>query len=91
MGSEEPTQRGVWSRIGKRIAVRPRAVWIVTALLLLAGAAGMTQLHAHQMSSADAFVNKPDSVIGAELQAQYFPPSSGQSLDIIGNADKVDA
>ncbi|MEY9891327.1 RND superfamily putative drug exporter [Catenulispora sp. MAP5-51] len=91
VGSEEPTQRGVWSRIGKRIAVRPRAVWIVTALLLLAGAAGMTQLHAHQMSSADSFVNKPDSVIGAQVQAQYFPPSSGQSLDIIGNADKVDA
>ncbi|MBV9383209.1 MAG: MMPL family transporter, partial [Streptosporangiaceae bacterium] len=38
-GSAEPTTRGFWARIGRRIAVRPRAVWIGTVLVLGAMAA----------------------------------------------------
>ena len=30
-GSAEPTTRGFWARVGRRIAVRPRVVWITTA------------------------------------------------------------
>ncbi len=33
-GSPEPTQTGFWSRVGNRISVRPRAVWIGTAVIL---------------------------------------------------------
>ena len=33
-GSAEPTSRGVWSRVGQAISRRPRAVWLVTAILL---------------------------------------------------------
>src|SRR4029077_17814004 len=33
-GSAEPTSRGFWARTGRRIAVRPRVVWITTALIL---------------------------------------------------------
>src|SRR3954452_12687148 len=32
--SHEPTSTGFWARVGRSIAVRPRAVWIGTALLL---------------------------------------------------------
>ena len=45
-GSAEPTTRGVWARVGRSIAVRPRIVWITTAVVLgragpgLAGAEG---------------------------------------------------
>src|SRR6266566_10035819 len=45
-GSPEPTARGVWARIGRRIAVRPRVVWITTAVLLGAMALGLTGLKA---------------------------------------------
>ena len=31
---EEPTTRGFWARVGRRIAVRPWPVWVVTALIL---------------------------------------------------------
>ena len=33
-GSAEPTTRGIWARVGKAISRRPRAVWLVTAILL---------------------------------------------------------
>jgi len=38
--SPEPASRGIWSRIGQVISRRPREVWVVTAILLAAGAAG---------------------------------------------------
>ena len=72
-GSDEPTQHGVWARMGKRIAVRPRAVWVGTAVVLIALAGGVAELNAHQQTVAEQFVTKPASVTGAEVQAQYFP------------------
>ena len=33
-GSPEPTNRGFWAGVGRRIAVRPRVVWITTAMIL---------------------------------------------------------
>ena len=39
-GSEDPTSRGPWARIGTRIARHPRPVWIVTAVLLAVAVAG---------------------------------------------------
>src|SRR5690349_3712951 len=38
-GSSEPSSRGLWSRVGHAISRRPRAVWMVTAIVLTAGAA----------------------------------------------------
>ena len=40
-GSAEPSTRGVWSRVGQAISRRPRAVWLMTAILLAAGTAGL--------------------------------------------------
>jgi uncharacterized membrane protein YdfJ with MMPL/SSD domain len=33
-GSDEPTTRGFWAGVGRRMAVRPRTVWVTTAVLL---------------------------------------------------------
>ncbi len=35
-GSDEPTQTGLWARVGNRISIRPRVIWVGTA----GGAAG---------------------------------------------------
>jgi putative drug exporter of the RND superfamily len=34
LGSAEPTERGLWARIGVGVARRPRLVWVVTAVVL---------------------------------------------------------
>ena len=91
VGSEEPTATGVWARMGKRIAIRPRAVWVATAVVLVALAGGVTELNAHQQTVAEQFVTKPASVTGSEVQAQYFPSNSGQPLAVIGDAGQQDA
>ncbi|MFG2647466.1 MMPL family transporter [Streptomyces sp. NPDC048436] len=89
-GSDEPTERGVWAGMGRRIAHRPRLTWGITAVALAALALGLTQLRAEGLSNADSFTDKPDSIVGQELQAEYFPAGSGDPLVIVAAADRRD-
>ncbi|WP_327357503.1 MMPL family transporter [Streptomyces sp. NBC_01304] len=90
-GSAEPTVQGFWARMGQRISHRPRAVWAATALVLAALALGLTQLRTEGISNADAFTERPDSIIGQEVQAKYFPAGSGDPLVIVTDAGSADA
>ncbi|WP_307798506.1 MMPL family transporter [Streptomyces beijiangensis] len=90
-GSPEPTVSGFWARTGDRIALRPRAVWVVTALVLAGLSFGLLQLRADGIGNADAFTGNPDSVVGQKVQAQYFPAGSGDPVVVIANADQADA
>ncbi|MER6345800.1 MMPL family transporter [Streptomyces sp. NPDC001595] len=84
-GSEDPTERGVWARTGRRIAQRPRVVWGVTAVVLAVCSLGLLQLRAEGLSNADAFTDRPDSITGQEVSARYFPAGSGDPLVIVSN------
>jgi RND superfamily putative drug exporter len=84
-GSAEPTTRGIWARVGRRIAVRPRAVWIATCLVLGAMALGLTGLQAHGLTNAQSFRGTPDSVTGQAVLDQHFPGGSGAPVQVFGN------
>lgn len=88
-GSAEPTARGFWARTGRRIDRGPRAVWVVTALALAACAAGLVQLRADGIANADSFTDRPDSIVGQEVQARYFPAGSGDPLVVVANAGRA--
>jgi putative drug exporter of the RND superfamily len=85
VGSPEPTAGGLWARVGRAIAVRPRLTWMTTAVLLAAMAAGITGLNAHGLSTAASFRGQPESVAGAQVLARHFPAGSGQPVVVIGN------
>ncbi|MEU0587219.1 MMPL family transporter [Streptomyces sp. NPDC006132] len=85
LGSPEPTERGVWARMGRRIAHRPRMTWAVTALVLAVCSLGLIQLRAEGIGNADAFTGKPDSITGQEVSARYFPAGSGDPLVIVSD------
>ncbi|GGX08699.1 MMPL family transporter [Streptomyces lomondensis] len=85
LGSPEPTERGVWARMGRRIARRPRMIWAVTALVLAVCSLGLIQLRAEGIGNADAFTGKPDSITGQEVSARYFPAGSGDPLVIVSD------
>ncbi|WP_406089373.1 MMPL family transporter [Streptomyces sp. NBC_01013] len=87
-GSSEPTEHGVWARMGERLARRPRTIWVATALVLAALSLGLIQLRASGLSNADSFTGKPDSITGQEIQDRYFPGGSGNPLVIIAAADR---
>ncbi|MCX5046763.1 MULTISPECIES: MMPL family transporter [unclassified Streptomyces] len=84
-GSADPTERGIWARMGRRIARRPRMVWSITAAVLVALSLGLFQLRAAGIANADAFTNTPDSITGQKVSARYFPAGSGDPLVIVSN------
>lgn len=90
MGSEEPTRSGLWARAGTRIAKRPRAVWVTTAVVLGVLSLGLFGLKANGLTAAQGFTNTPDSVVGQQVAARYFPAGAGQPLVVIANAGAAD-
>ncbi|MFI6015248.1 MMPL family transporter [Streptomyces sp. NPDC051243] len=85
LGTENPDQRGIWARMGRRISHRPRTTWIATAIALAVCSLGLVQMRAEGLSNADAFTDKPDSITGQEVSARYFPAGAGDPLVIVTN------
>jgi len=89
-GSAEPTATGVWAKVGKRISVRPRAVWGVTAVVLAIAALGIFQLHASGLQAKDQFTKTVDSVVGEKvIEAHGFAGGAGEPVVVMANADKA--
>jgi RND superfamily putative drug exporter len=87
LGSAEPTERGLWARIGRRMARRPRLVWVVTAVVLGAMALGLTGLKANGLQNKDAFRTTQDSVSGEQVLARHFAAGAGDPVQVVGNPD----
>ncbi len=83
-GSAEPTSRGIWARVGRGIATRPRVVWVTTAVVLGAMALGLTGLKASGLTNAQAFRGHPDSVTGQTVLDQHFSGGGGQPVVVVG-------
>lgn len=88
-GAPDPTERGVWARMGRRIARRPRMIWGVTTAALALLSLGLIQMRAEGLSNADAFTDKPDSIVGQEVSERYFPAGSGDPLVVISNQEQA--
>ena len=90
-GSAEPTATGLWARTGRRIATRPRTVWIGTAAALVVMAIGSVDLDASGLTNKEAFRGNPDSVVGEAVLAKHFPAGSGAPVVVIADATQADA
>ncbi len=90
-GSPDHTEGGLWARVGRRIAVRPRTTWVVTALVLAVASLGMLQLDAQGLKNKDAYYGTPDSVVGEQVLARHFPAGSGQPVVVVAQRDKARA
>ena len=88
-GSAEPTTRGPWARVGQRDRRRPRAVWMVTAILLGAGALGLIGFRFGTLTLAESFRGTPPSITGEQVLAKYFPAGSGEPVDVISTASSA--
>src|SRR3984885_11728237 len=89
-GSAEPTARGFWAGVGRRIAVRPRVVWVTTAVILGILALGLTGLKASGLTAAESFVgHHPDSVVGQAVISQNFPAGAGQPVVVVSDVPQA--
>lgn len=89
-GDPQPAEDGVWGRVGRRIARRPRAVWAVTTLLLAVFTVGLVQLDANGLSDAEQFTTEQPSIVAEEKLADHFPGGAGAPVQVVVDAAHVD-
>jgi RND superfamily putative drug exporter len=88
-GSADHTETGLWARIGGRIARRPRIVWVVTSLVLVGLALGITALKTDGIANKDAFIGKTDAVAGQQAIGRHFDAGTGQPVVVIAKSARA--
>lgn len=80
--------RGVWHRIAKQLDRRPRLIWVVTALLLVACATGVLRLNAGGLTDGDMVLGRSvESRTGQQRLDEHFPGAVGSPAIILVDAD----
>ncbi|WP_308221192.1 MMPL family transporter [Isoptericola sp. S6320L] len=82
---------GVWSRVARFVGRHDRPVWIITALVLAAGAAFVPTLDADGTGDSEVFLTQVDSVDGEEALTRHFEGVSAQPVTVIAPAEDLDA
>jgi putative drug exporter of the RND superfamily len=82
-GSSEPTSSGLWARVGNRIAVRPRTVWIGTTVVLLVACLGLFKLDTGGLSSTEQYTKQFDSIKGQKLLAAHGMVDTSNPIMIV--------
>lgn len=88
-GTEEPTQSGLWARMGARISRRPRAVWVGTALALAAACLGLLALDAKGLSTEDSVTVEFDSVKAQKVLAGHGLTDNSNTIQVVANAGEM--
>ncbi|GAB2968549.1 MMPL family transporter [Nocardioides montaniterrae] len=87
--SVEPTESGLWARVGARISKRPRAVWLVTAVILSAACVGLTTLDTSGLTTKDSFTTKLDSVDAQQLLLEHGLGDSSNKVQVVADDSAV--
>jgi RND superfamily putative drug exporter len=89
-GSDEPTSRGLWAKVGNWIAPKPRRVWIITTLALGACALGVLTLNTNGLSTEDAYTKEFPSVTGQKVLSEHGLADSSTPVIVVANAEEAD-
>ncbi|MGW9157792.1 MMPL family transporter [Microbacterium sp. NPDC055665] len=80
---------GLWARLAGFIKRRPRVIWIVTTLVLVAGAAGVTQLDANGVPQSDLVLGASEARDGQVALGEHFPGGSGSPVYVVVDEDRL--
>jgi RND superfamily putative drug exporter len=80
---------GLWPRLAGIIKRRPRLIWIVTTLVLVAGAAGATQLNASGVPGSDLVLGSSQARDGQTALGEHFPGGSGSPVYVVVAEDSL--
>ncbi|PZR51964.1 MMPL family transporter [Xylanimonas oleitrophica] len=74
---------GLWARVARLVARRPRAVWVTTAAVLAVGCAGLTQLDASGVPQSQLVLGGSEARAGQEVLAEHFPAGAGSPAMVL--------
>ena len=90
-GSEEPTGRGMWAKVGSAIAPRPRRVWVVTTGLLLLACLGLFKLDPSGLAQDEQYTKEFDSIKGQSLLADHGLADTSNTVQVVTDTDQAPA
>ncbi|GAA2024766.1 MMPL family transporter [Yaniella flava] len=82
---------GLWPKVARQVQKRPRAIWIITTLVLLVGAAAATQLKADGVAQSDLVLGASEARDGQVALGEHFPGGSGSPIQVIASQDEQEA
>jgi len=85
-GSAEPTETGLWARVGDRVSVRPRRVWVVTTGLLLLACLGLFRLDANGLASDETYTKEFDSITGQQVLVDHDMVDQSNQLLVVADS-----
>ncbi|MFC7374428.1 MULTISPECIES: MMPL family transporter [unclassified Brachybacterium] len=83
------TDSGAWGRLARAVARRPRPIWILTTLVLVAGCAGALQLEADGVPQSDLILGPSPARDGQEALAEHFPAGQGSPVQVLAEEDQL--
>ena len=81
--------KGFWPKVARLVKKRPRVIWIVTTLVLLAGAGAVTQLNADGVAQSELVLGESEARDGQDALGKHFPGGSGSPVQVIVAEDDV--
>ena len=81
---------GVWRRVGERVRLRPRRVWVGTTVVLAVMVAGLAWFNS-DLTSADAFRSDVESTDAQDMLAAAFPAGGSAPTTVyVPDPERVD-
>lgn len=80
---------GLWARLAGLITQRPRMIWMVTTVVLLAGASGVLQLNASGVPQSDLVLGASEARDGQVALGEHFPGGSGSPVYVVVDEDRL--
>ena len=90
-GSAEPTQSGLWARIGAWIAPRRRQVWVGTSAILAVACLGLFSLDTAGLSTEESYTKEFQSITGQKALVEHGLLDQSNTVMVVANADQIDA
>jgi RND superfamily putative drug exporter len=84
-GTEVHHRIGIWSRVAGAVGRSPRAIWLGATAVLAVLAVGLVNLHSGALSTAEAFVSKPSSVVAEQVRQSHYPVSGTDPVTVLAN------
>jgi putative drug exporter of the RND superfamily len=89
LGSPEPTQTGVWAKIGRWIVVRPRKVWVVTTGVLAIACLGLFRLDTAGLATEDSYTEDFQSITGQQVLAEHDLVDASNTIMVVADEPKA--
>ncbi|WP_144797805.1 efflux RND transporter permease subunit [Microbacterium paludicola] len=80
---------GLWAKVARLVQRRPRIIWIVTTLVLVVGALGVTQLNTNGVPQSDLVLGSSEARDGQVALGEHFPGGSGSPVYVVVDESKL--